>query len=412
MEEWKTYKLRDVIKLSSGGTPSKSVKSYWNGTIPWISARQMYCDFINASDTNISIEGLANGSKLAPTGSTLLLTRGSGLFNHIPVCLVLSPVAYNQDVKCILPKDETLLSKEYLFYCLYGKKKEISEILETTGIGAGKIDTDRFLDLTIQIPNLRQQELVLIFVSSIFDKIELNNRINHNLEEQAQALYKSWFVDFEPFKDGKFVESELGMIPEGWRVLPAESICPINIGKTPPRSEHTWFSSDKQNITWVSISDMGNAGCFINSSAETLTKEAVEKFNIKVVPPGSILLSFKLTIGRVAIAGKELTSNEAIARFEASDYQRSFLFLTLKSYDYSSLGSTSSIATAVNSKIIKSMPIICPTDKIMTDFHFLTKDIFTEIQIRQEETSRLSELRDSLLPKLMSGELKINEIDC
>lgn len=235
---------------------------------------------------------------------------------------------------------------------------------------------------------------------------------NHNLEEQAQALYKSWFVDFEPFKDGNFIESELGMIPEGWRVLPAESICPINIGKTPPRSEHTWFSSDKQNITWVSISDMGNAGCFINSSAETLTKEAVEKFNIKVVPPGSILLSFKLTIGRVAIAGKELTSNEAIARFEASDYQRSFLFLTLKSYDYSSLGSTSSIATAVNSKIIKSMPIICPTDKIMTDFHFLTKDIFTEIQIRQEETSRLSELRDSLLPKLMSGELKIKEIDC
>lgn len=408
MEEWKIYKLKEIGEIVGGATPSTKNPSNYDGPIPWITPKDLSNSnerYIFNGERSITNDGYMSCScKLLPKGTVLFSSRAP--IGYVAIAAV--PMCTNQGFKSFIPNSK--VDSLFMFYLMKYRKDDIANL----GSGTTFIEVSGSVmkEFEVKVPNLDTQKRIANVLSSLDDKIELNNRINHNLEEQAQALYKSWFIDFEPFKDGKFVESELGMIPEGWRVLPAESICPINIGKTPPRSEHTWFSSDKQNITWVSISDMGNAGCFINSSAETLTKEAVEKFNIKVVPPGSILLSFKLTIGRVAIAGKELTSNEAIARFEASDYQRSFLFLTLKSYDYSSLGSTSSIATAVNSKIIKSMPIICPTDKIMTDFHFLTKDIFTEIQIRQEETSRLSEIRDSLLPKLMSGELKINEIDC
>lgn len=229
---------------------------------------------------------------------------------------------------------------------------------------------------------------------------------NHNLEEQAQALYKSWFVDFEPFKDGKFVESELGMIPEGWSVKKAEEFCEINIGKTPPRKEHQWFSNDSSDITWISISDMGPSGVYISKSSEMLTKEACRKFNVIVVPEGTVLLSFKLTIGRVSIAAKELTTNEAIARFLAStDAMSSYLYLALKSYDYGKLGSTSSIATAVNSKIIKGMPLLYPPEDVIEKFGAQVKGMFNLIRTLQNETTSLNEQRDSLLPRLISGEI-------
>lgn len=233
-----------------------------------------------------------------------------------------------------------------------------------------------------------------------------NRARNHNLEEQAQALYKSWFVDFEPFKSGKFIESELGMIPEGWSVKKAEEFCEINIGKTPPRKEHQWFSNDSSDVTWISISDMGPSGVYISKSSEMLTKEACKKFNVIIVPEGTVLLSFKLTVGRVSIAAKDLTTNEAIARFLApTDAVRSYLYLALKSYDYSKLGSTSSIATAVNSKIIKEMALLCPPSDIIEKFDVYVSGIFSSIKTLQNEISCLCEQRDSLLPRLMSGEI-------
>ena len=229
---------------------------------------------------------------------------------------------------------------------------------------------------------------------------------NHNLEEQAQALYKSWFVDFEPFKDGKFVDSELGMIPEGWIIKRAEELCQINIGKTPPRKEAQWFSTENDKPVWVSISDMADCGVFIHDSAEKLTKEALKKFNILLVPEGSVLLSFKLTIGRVAIANRELTTNEAIARFITDDNALAlYLYLSLKQYDYSKLGSTSSIATAVNSKIVKAMPVLWPGANVISTFFESIGASFDEIKKRQLENRCLTSLRDSLLPELMSGRM-------
>lgn len=235
---------------------------------------------------------------------------------------------------------------------------------------------------------------------------------NHNLEEQAQALYKSWFVDFEPFKDGKFVDSELGMIPEGWSVVSAEDICPINIGKTPPRKEAEWFSAKDEDYTWVSISDMSNCGTYIDASSETLTPEAVRKFNIAIVPAGSVLLSFKLTIGRVAIADKDLTTNEAIARFVTNNSALTdYLYLALKDYDYSKLGSTSSIATAVNSKIIRAMPLLYPGSCVINEFAGIVEGMFKEIRKRQSENRILADMRDFALPRLMSGD-KLPFVTC
>ena len=197
MSEWKTYRLGDIIQLKSGGTPDKSNPDYWGGSIPWISAKSMYDDFISTSDLFITEEGLQAGSKIAKKDSILLLTRGSGLFNRIPVCYVVSDVAYNQDVKNIVLKQENVTSIKFLYYWLYGNKELLSSMLETTGIGAGKIDTKRFLNLSISLPSQKEQARYIHLMDLLFDKIELNRRINANLEAQAQALFRSWFVDNE-----------------------------------------------------------------------------------------------------------------------------------------------------------------------------------------------------------------------
>lgn len=277
-----------------------------------------------------------------------------------------------------------------------------------TGGTRGNINAKTFGDMPISLPKRCVQDKIVGILSALDSKIENNNKINGNLEAQAQALFKSWFVDFTPFKDQPFVDSELGPIPQGWKVGKADDFYKINIGKTPPRKEKEWFSKNESDNKWISISDMGNCGLFISNSAEKLTNAAIKKFNISLVPVNTILLSFKLTIGRVAISDCDLTTNEAIARFILPDEcYLEFSFLMLKLYNYSTLGSTSSIATAVNSKIIKSMKIVMPSQKVLEDFHTITNPLFEKIRFTQKENQRLAALRDTLLPKLMSGEIKL-----
>ena len=296
---------------------------------------------------------------------------------------------------------------KFLFYSIC--KRDFASM--NVGSAVPSMTVNILNDIQISYPkNIEDQRRIASILSSLDRKIELNNKINADLEEMAQAIFKNWFVDFEPFKDGKFVDSELGMIPEGWKVGRADDFYQINIGKTPPRKEHKWFSNNPADKIWVSIANMGNSGIFISDSSEYLTKEAVDRHNIIMVPRNTILLSFKLTVGRVAIADKELTTNEAIARFILSDDKyMEYLYLYLKKYDYNSLGSTSSIATAVNSKTIKGMQMLQPSDKIIDAFHIQVNPIFEKIRSLTKESSRLSLLRDTLLPRLMSGELEVPE---
>ncbi len=294
-------------------------------------------------------------------------------------------------------------------------------------------------------------------VIELYDqKIDLNRRINQTLEAMAQAIFKSWFVDFDPVKakisaieqgedplraamraiSGKtdaeldqmprehhdqlattaalfpdaMEESELGEIPKGWAFQAADLLTEVGIGKTPPRKEPQWFTEGEGDWRWVSIKDMGTSGVFQQRSSEFLTSEAVSRFNVRVVPDRTVLLSFKLTIGRVAITDGTMVTNEAIAHFKLpSDAAISseYLYLYLKSFDYSTLGSTSSIADAVNSKTIREMPVILANSDLIDCFTKSVIPIFEEVRNRQNEIAVLGATRDTLLPKLLSGEIEV-----
>jgi len=309
---------------------------------------------------------------------------------------------------CLIDIKDELLTSWVKYYIDSPKGQHyIHENLNTTV--QPTLNVKSLVDMPIPMYSFEYMKKAVSILKSLDDKIEVNRKINENLEQQAQALFKSWFVDFEPFKNGEFVESELGMIPQGWRVCRADEVFDINIGKTPPRKEPEWFTKNTSDNIWVSIADMGCCGMFVSESSEYLTNEAINRFNILMVDEGSVLLSFKLTVGRVAIADTRLTTNEAIARFRLpQSYYREFLYLYLKQYKYGNLGSTSSIATAVNSKTIKGMKLITPPEDVISCFSTHTKPLFDKIKVLSQESRHLAEIRDTLLPKLMSGELHIN----
>lgn len=265
-----------------------------------------------------------------------------------------------------------------------------------TGSTRGNINAQTLASMPICIPDTETQNKVVKILDAIEEKRKNNKRINENLQQQAMALFRRMFIETSGEKR---------------RECRADEYFDISIGKTPPRKEPQWFSMNPAECTWVSISDMGSCGLYIANSSEYLTHEAVERFNVKIVPDNTVILSFKLTVGRVAITDGAMTTNEAIAHFKTDKPEiNEYLYCYLKGFNYQTMGSTSSIATAVNSKIIKSMPFIIPTDDELAEFHSLTAPMFAMIKTNQRENTRLAELRDLLIPRLMNGEIDVSAV--
>ena len=284
----------------------------------------------------------------------------------------------------------------FLYYVL--ANNSFFDYATATSKGTKMPRGDKTAIMQYEVPafDIATQQRIGRLLKGIDTRIVTNKKINDNLEQQAMALYRQMFV--ENNNDAR-------------RESRADEYFDISIGKTPPRKEAQWFSMNPTDCIWVSISDMGRCGMYIADSSEYLTHESVDKFNIKVVPDNTVLLSFKLTVGRVAITDGAMVTNEAIAHFKTDKPEiNEYLYCYLKDFNYQTMGSTSSIATAVNSKIIKAMPFVIPTDAELVSFHSATAPMFEMIKTRQRENTRLAELRDSLLPKLMSGEIDVSAV--
>ena len=404
MSEWKEVKLSMLGNIITGKTPRTVIEENYGGDIPFLTpSDDMSVKHVYFTKKTLSEKGVMEVKNcLLPSGSVCVSCIGSDLGK---VVITTCNTVTNQQINSIVVNEKN--NNDFVYYLLTIVGKELNRISKTS-TAVPIINKSSFSSYEVKIPDLFTQSKIAGILSSLDAKIETNNKLNEKLEEMAQAIFKSWFVDFEPFKNKPFHETELGMIPEGWEVYMGSDLYKINIGKTPPRKESKWFSLNHNDIKWISISDLGKSGIFILDSSEKLTKEAINKHNIIVVPKNTILLSFKLTIGRVAICNSEMTTNEAIARFYLNDESdMEYLFMYLKNYNFDLLGSTSSIATAVNSKIIKKMPILKPSSEVINEFHCKINPLFEMIRTNIEENACLASLRDTLLPRLMSGEIKI-----
>ena len=483
--EWKSVPFRELYAIPSRNGLTKPKKIRGEG-YKFINMGEIFsygrmlnieCDRAPATDKELETSTLKAGDLLFARQSLVLSGAGKcSIFLGDDETTIFEShlIRVRPDAKQVLP--------EYLYY-YFDSPIGRSEIWSITEQGAGQagIRGSDLETVLVRLPSLAKQEKIVSILQAIDNKIALNRQINTTLESMAQALFKSWFVDFDPvidnalaagheipdalqkraarrealrqqtnktanettvatdaasseqalpetglsdqrlppeiqqlFPDRFVFTDEMGWVPEGWEVHRADEVSTISIGKTPPRKESQWFSDcEDSNLTWVSIKDMGACGVFIGESSEYLTKDAVAKHNVKMVPKGTVLLSFKLTVGRVAIAGRDLCTNEAIAHFAnpKKGLNKEFLYCYLSTFDYGQLGSTSSIATAINSKIIKSMPVLVPSIGVLTSFKNLTENWFNQIDVRNSELAVLSNLRDSLLPKLLSGQITLPEAE-
>ena len=305
----------------------------------------------------------------------------------------------------IIKPDKQKVMHRYLYYQL---QNCVPQFINSSNGSAQKnllLSTMRTFQIEIE-ENREKQEKIANTLSAYDDLIENNQKQIKLLEEAAQRLYKEWFVDlrFPGHENTKIVDG----VPEGWKKNCAEKFFEITIGKTPPRREKRCFTTGENGIPWVSIADMGNSGMFVLNTAENLTEDAIKQYNVKVIPKNTVLLSFKLTVGRVAIAPTDICTNEAIAHFKGRrECEREYTYFYLKNFHYDELGSTSSISKAVNSKIIKAMPFVMPSEKLLKEYSSKTKDAFDLIICKQKINNNLKIARDRMLHKLMSGEVEV-----
>jgi type I restriction enzyme S subunit len=287
---------------------------------------------------------------------------------------------------------------KYFFDIFQARMKSIS-----TGAAQDNLSLEKLLTFKIPTPPLPTQQRIASILSAYDDLIEINLKRIKLLEEAAEIVYKGEFDFFKP-------SNETNRLPDGWKVQRADEIFRINIGKTPPREQTEWFNDSDSGVKWVSIKDINNSTIFLLDTNETVTEMAVDKFNMNVTKVNSVILSFKLTVGKVAITTEEMVTNEAIAHFNIDDESKmnpEFIYFYLKNFPYDSLGSTSSIGTAINSKIVKAMPVLLPPKSVIQEYGKKVRPNFMQIKNLLKQNSKLKEARDILLPRLMSGEIDV-----
>ena len=396
--EWNHSTINDVCVLVTDGSHSSpksvndgkymvSVKDFTDYGFDFASCRMI---------SNDDYETLKRNGCVPQIDDILIGKDGARFFEDIIIYRQREKPALLSSI-AILRCDKSKILPDFLYYVLRTPSFR-QDVKDNYGSGSAipRIILKDFKRMMVSYPSLEKQQAIISVLTAIDSKIQANTEINDNLEQQAMALYRQMFV--ENNNDAR-------------RECRADEYFDISIGKTPPRKEAQWFSMNPTDCIWVSISDMGRCGMYIADSSEYLTHESVDKFNIKVVPDNTVLLSFKLTVGRVAITDGAMVTNEDIAHFKTDKPEiNEYLYCYLKDFNYQTMGSTSSIATAVNSKIIKAMPFVIPTDAELVSFHSATAPMFEMIKTRQRENTRLAELRDSLLLKLMSGEIDVSAV--
>ena len=407
---WNTVKLGDVCtKIGSGATPKGGATVYIKKGTTFIRSQNVYnlaFDYNGLVYINEEAAKKLNGVTIQENDVLINIT-GDSVARTCVVPSELIPARVNQHVAIIRP-DKEMLNPMFLNYYLASPYMQSYMLGLAVGKGASRnaLTKDMISGFEVPCPSLEIQKRIINILKPYDDLIKNKNKQIKLLEEAAQRLYKEWFIDlrFPGYENVEIVDG----IPKGWQKDKANSFFNITIGKTPSRSEKECFVDGNNGIKWASISDMGNAGTFIFTTNEGLTEDAVEEYNMKIVPKGTVLVSFKLTVGRVVITTDKMCTNEAIAHFYVEDDDlRTYTYCYLKNFEYDTLGNTSSISKAVNSKIIKAMPFLMPSDTVIKEFSTKVTPLLKAICVKQESIIKLTEARDRLLPKLMSGEIEV-----
>ncbi len=418
-ESWTDTNLGDVTEWTSGGTPPKSEAAFWNGNIPWISASSMKEVYLSNSDRKLSELGLAAGSRLAPEEAVLLLVRGSELHKRVPIGIATRDVAFNQDVKALKTKKQLL--PRYLLYWLLGNEPLLLSKVEHTGIGAGKLDTDVMKSLPLSLPPLPVQRNIVSMISALDEKIELNRRMNEMLEEMARAIFKSWFVDFDPVRakaeGGKpygmdaetaslfpdlFEDSLRGEIPKGWSAGTVGDDFDVTMGQSPP--------GDTYNEVGVGLPFYQGRRDFKFRYPTLRVYCSAPK---RRAQDGDTLVSVRAPVGDTNMAESLCCVGRGVAAVRHKTGSRSYTYYSMTSLKpyFEQFESEGTVFGAVNKQGFITIPIPLPPTALIEKFEKIASPLDQLIEVQEKQSRTLATIRDALLPKLLSGEIKVSDVE-
>lgn len=381
MEEWKEYKLGDILTIKYG----KDHKQLADGNIPIYGSGGI----------------MRYGERSIYEGPSILIPR-KGSLNNI---MYSDKPFWTVDTMFWTIINEEVANPLFVYYSIC--KKDFASL--NVGSAVPSLTVPVIEDVDILLPSKLTQDRIVAILKSIDDKIEVNRRINENLEQQAQALFKSWFVDFEPFKDKPFVESELGMIPQGWKVCPLYEFGQIVCGKTPSKTNPNYYYGD---VPFIKIPDMHNK-IYVIETEDHLSSEGDKSQVKKRIPPYSILVSCIATVGLCVMNTQESHTNQQInSIIPFNDFSRYYLYQTLSSMSeyIKNLGRGGTATLNVNTRVFSNIRILNPYPEVLKTYSSLVRPLFIQIEHNEKENNCLAELRDALLPRLMSGETNVGEI--
>jgi len=391
VSEWREAKLCDIGEIVGGGTPSTKEESYYGGDIPWITPKDLSTHnerYIYRGEKSITEEGLKNSSaKLMPKGTVLFSSRAPIGY----VAIAGKELCTNQGFKSLIPKNG-VADSEFIYYLFKHKKSDIEAI--ANGTTFLEVSGSAMKNISILLPPLPEQKAIAATLSALDDMIELNNQINKTLEEMAQAIFKSWFVDFEPFKDGEFEESELGLIPKGWRVGVLGDIIDIFDSKRVPLSNRQRSVMEKKYPYYGAATLMDYVDNYIFEGVHVLLGEDGTVMDEKGYP----ILQY--------VWGKFWVNNHAHVLKGKGAFSDEYLYILLKNTNVASIV-TGAVQLKINQNNLTGLKIIIPPEDVVKQYNDVVKDIFACFRSNTDEIKILTSLRDTLLPKLMSGEIRV-----
>lgn len=411
MSGWREVAVEALCsRVTSGGTPSRKREEYYAGEgIPWVKSQELVGARIAATEEHISEAGLKSSSaKLLPRDTVLLAMYGAnvGQLGWLGV-----EATVNQAI-CAMVTDPKETDSRFLYYALAGARERL--VGNAHGAAQQNLSQQLIKPFKLAVPALATQQRIGEILRAMDDLIENNRRRVEVLEEMARAIYREWFVKFRfpGHEHAPMVDSALGPIPEGW----VESTCGSELdfigGGTPSKKEPAYWSAG--TVAWYTPSDLTKTGWRYASSSElNITEVGVAKSSARIFPAGSVLMTSRATLGVLAIATTEATTNQGFIVIRPDErWSSGFIYEWLDS----NAGALAALGTGATFKEItkgsfKSFPFVVPAQSVLDAYRVATEPLEVHIRVLEQQVRSLSDLRDALLPKLVTGQIDVSTLD-
>ena len=396
MGNWKTCTIGDLGRVVGGATPStKKAENYDGGTIAWITPKDLAGfsgRFISRGERNITEQGLKSCStQLMPAHTVLFSSRAPIGY----IAIAEQEVCTNQGFKSVVPDEKT----DYMF--LYYLLKYNKEKIENLGSGTTfkEVSGSTMRGIEVRVPEtIEEQQRIASVLSALDDKIEKNTEVNENLEQQAQALFKSWFLDYEPWN---------GIAPDSWINGKLGDFADIKRGGS-PRPIQEYLS--ESGLRWLKISDVTSLQTpFVIDIKDHIIEEGLKK--TVFLKAGSLVLSNSATPGVPKILDVDSCIHDGWLYFPESKFSKEYLYLFFKYIRQQLVNlSNGSVFNNLKTDIRKGYPTVLPDEETLTRFNEVVQPMFLQMQNLTRESHRLADARDAILPQLMSGELDVSDL--